>query len=95
LKKKFLDELSDGELMALPYLFEFWALEHQIPPLNYWKTWIVLGGGKLPIHGEAASRCQKPQTNPVARIVARARRKKLLPFSGRHRRLILPSRVMH
>ena len=30
--------------MALPYLFEFWALEHQIPPLNYWKTWIVLGG---------------------------------------------------
>jgi phage terminase large subunit-like protein len=44
LKKKFLDELSDGELMALPYLFEFWALEHQIPPLNYWKTWIVLGG---------------------------------------------------
>jgi phage terminase large subunit-like protein len=44
LKKKFLDELSDGELMALPYLFEFWALEHQIPLLNYWKTWIVLGG---------------------------------------------------
>ena len=38
LKRKFLDELSDGELMALPYLFEFWALEHQRSPLINWKT---------------------------------------------------------
>ncbi len=30
--------------MALPYLFEFWALEHQLPPLINWKKWIILGG---------------------------------------------------
>jgi phage terminase large subunit-like protein len=30
--------------MALPYLFEFWAMEHQLPPIINWKTWIILGG---------------------------------------------------
>ncbi len=30
--------------MALPYLFEFWALEHQLPPEGDWKTWVILGG---------------------------------------------------
>ena len=31
-QQEFLDSLDDGELMALPYLFEFWALEHQMAP---------------------------------------------------------------
>ncbi|MFO7757565.1 MAG: ATP-binding protein, partial [Roseovarius sp.] len=26
----FLDALSDGELLALPYIFDFWALDHQL-----------------------------------------------------------------
>ena len=30
--------------MALPYLFEFWAMEHQLPPEGEWKTWAILGG---------------------------------------------------
>ncbi|GGO57695.1 Terminase-like family protein [Roseovarius pacificus] len=30
--------------MALPYLFEFWALEHQVPPEGDWTNWIVMGG---------------------------------------------------
>lgn len=30
--------------MALPYLFDFWALEHQLPPQGNWKTWVILGG---------------------------------------------------
>ena len=30
--------------MALPYLFEFWALPHQLPPEGDWKTWVILGG---------------------------------------------------
>ncbi|MEO1639747.1 MAG: terminase family protein [Pseudomonadota bacterium] len=30
--------------MALPYLFDFWALPHQIPPGGDWRTWVVLGG---------------------------------------------------
>jgi len=36
--------LSEGELLALPYLFEFWAFDHQLPPGGDWRTWIVLGG---------------------------------------------------
>ncbi|WP_245729398.1 DNA-packaging protein [Salinihabitans flavidus] len=30
--------------MALPFLFEFWAMEHQLPPEGEWKTWMILGG---------------------------------------------------
>jgi phage terminase large subunit-like protein len=40
----FLHELSDHTLMALPWLFEFWALPHQIPPEGMWKTWMIMGG---------------------------------------------------
>ncbi|WP_353308248.1 terminase family protein [Shimia sp. NS0008-38b] len=40
----FLDSLSETELLALPYLFEFWAMEHQLPPEEDWKTWVILGG---------------------------------------------------
>jgi hypothetical protein len=31
-RQKFLNEMTEGELLALPYLFEFWAMEHQLPP---------------------------------------------------------------
>lgn len=30
--------------MALPYLFEFWAHAHQLPPEGDWRTWVILGG---------------------------------------------------
>ncbi len=40
----FLAELDEGALLALPYLFEFWALEHQLPPEGDWRTWVVMGG---------------------------------------------------
>jgi len=40
----FLESLSDGALMALPWLFEFWALPHQLPPGGSWRSWVVLGG---------------------------------------------------
>lgn len=30
--------------MALPYLFEFWAMEHQLPPDGDWRAWVILGG---------------------------------------------------
>ncbi|MFM1863749.1 MAG: hypothetical protein RLZ26_2271, partial [Pseudomonadota bacterium] len=40
----FLRGLSDGALLALPWLFEFWALPHQLPPEGAWKTWIIMGG---------------------------------------------------
>ena len=41
---QFLDALTEGELLALPWLFEFWALEHQVPPEGAWRTWVILGG---------------------------------------------------
>jgi phage terminase large subunit-like protein len=30
--------------MSLPWLFEFWALPHQLPPDGDWKTWVIMGG---------------------------------------------------
>ena len=41
---EFLESLSPTELRALPYMFDFWALPHQLPPEGDWKTWVVLGG---------------------------------------------------
>jgi phage terminase large subunit-like protein len=42
--ERFLGELSEGALLALPYLFEFWALPHQLPPEGDWKSWVIMGG---------------------------------------------------
>ncbi|MDF0600946.1 terminase family protein [Psychromarinibacter sp. C21-152] len=42
--EEFLAELSEGTLLALPYLFEFWALPHQLPPEGDWRSWVILGG---------------------------------------------------
>ncbi|MCX7888558.1 MAG: terminase family protein [Rhodobacteraceae bacterium] len=46
---EFLQALSDEAILALPDLFEFWAMPHQLPPDTTaagrpWKTWVVLGG---------------------------------------------------
>jgi phage terminase large subunit-like protein len=40
----FLEGLSDEALLALPWIFEFWALPHQLAPDGAWKTWVILGG---------------------------------------------------
>lgn len=42
--ESFLAELSDEAVLALPYLFDFWAMPHQLPPEGDWKTWVILGG---------------------------------------------------
>jgi phage terminase large subunit-like protein len=42
--ERFLMGLSDNALAALPWLFEFWALPHQLPPDGDWRAWVVLGG---------------------------------------------------
>lgn len=44
MSEMFLDELPDELLIALPYLFEHWALPHQHPPGGDWRNWIILGG---------------------------------------------------
>ncbi len=45
-QEAFLSELTEAELMALPWMFEFWAMEHQLPPESPadWRTWVILGG---------------------------------------------------
>lgn len=41
----FLDKLSQNAILALPWLFEHWAISgHQLPPEGDWITWVVLGG---------------------------------------------------
>ncbi len=44
IQTEFLEGLGAQELRALPYLFEFWALPHQLPPAGDWRTWVILGG---------------------------------------------------
>ena len=41
---RFLNELSEGAIGALLYMFDFWALPHQLPPEGAWRTWVILGG---------------------------------------------------
>lgn len=41
---EFLDALDDRTLLALPFLFDFWAMPHQLPPKGDWRTWVILGG---------------------------------------------------
>ncbi|MFV0300568.1 MAG: terminase large subunit domain-containing protein, partial [Paracoccus sp. (in: a-proteobacteria)] len=40
----FLEGLSENALLSLPWLFEFWALPHQLPPEGDWKSWVIMGG---------------------------------------------------
>ncbi len=41
---RFLNDLDEGELLALPFLFEFWAMPHQLPPTGDWRSWVIMGG---------------------------------------------------
>lgn len=45
-QEAFLGELTEPELLALPWMFEFWAMPHQLPPETPedWRTWVILGG---------------------------------------------------
>ncbi len=43
-QRDFLNSLNEGELLALPFLFEFWAMEHQLPPEGEWRNWVIMGG---------------------------------------------------
>jgi phage terminase large subunit-like protein len=44
MSEEFLASLSENALRALPYVFEFWAMQHQLPPEGAWKTWVIMGG---------------------------------------------------
>tara|TARA_B100000780_G_scaffold235402_1_gene176007 strand:+ start:165 stop:395 length:231 start_codon:yes stop_codon:yes gene_type:complete len=37
-RQAFLNDLTEGQLLALPFLFDFWAMEHQLPPAGEWRS---------------------------------------------------------
>ena len=43
-RQLFLNDLTKGELLALPFLFDFWAMEHQLPSAGDWRSWVIMGG---------------------------------------------------
>ncbi|MEO1138588.1 MAG: terminase family protein [Pseudomonadota bacterium] len=43
-QNEFLNSLDEGQILALPYLFEFWAMDHQLPPEGTWRAWVIMGG---------------------------------------------------
>ena len=43
-QRDFLAMLTPEQLVTLPYLFDFWAMPHQIAPSGDWRTWVILGG---------------------------------------------------
>ncbi|WP_211095356.1 DNA-packaging protein [Yoonia maricola] len=43
-QRQFLETLTPEQLASLPYLFDFWAMPHQIAPSGDWRTWVILGG---------------------------------------------------
>jgi phage terminase large subunit-like protein len=44
MQEGFLEGLSESALRALPWLFEVWALPHQLAPAGDWRTWVCMGG---------------------------------------------------
>ncbi|SFD54112.1 DNA-packaging protein [Roseivivax sediminis] len=42
--ERWLAGLGQGAELALPYLFEVWAMPHQLPPEGDWRAWVILGG---------------------------------------------------
>lgn len=72
----FLGSLSNEALLALPWLFEFWALPHQLAPEGMWKSWVIMGGrgaGKTRAGAEwvrAQVEGARPRDPGVARRVA-------------------------
>ncbi len=73
---EFLGSLDENALLALPWVFEFWALPHQVPPRGAWKTWVIMGGrgaGKTRAGSEwvrAQVEGARPEDPGVARRVA-------------------------
>lgn len=43
-QEAFLDGLTEPALGALPFMFDFWAMDHQLPPEGNWRSWVILGG---------------------------------------------------
>lgn len=70
----FLAGLTDPQVRALPYLFDFWALPHQLPPRGDWRSWVILGGRGAGKTRAGAEWVRSMVEGPVPRAKGRARR---------------------
>ncbi|WP_245810545.1 DNA-packaging protein [Loktanella atrilutea] len=61
-------------MRALPYLFDFWALPHQLPPGGDWRSWVILGGRGAGKTRAGAEWVRSMVEGPVPRAKGRARR---------------------
>ncbi|MDP5086413.1 MAG: terminase family protein, partial [Yoonia sp.] len=61
-------------MAALPYLFEFWALPHQLPPKGDWRTWVILGGRGAGKTRAGAEWVRRMVEGPLPHAAGRARR---------------------
>ena len=72
----FLAGLTHSQLRALPHLFDFWAMPHQLPPEGDWRSWVIMGGrgaGKTRAGSEwvrSMVEGRTPQAKGVARRMA-------------------------
>ncbi len=71
---EFLDGLNERTLRALPYLFDFWALPHQLPPDTDWRTWVIMGGRGAGKTRAGAEWVRSMVEGPRPRDTGRARR---------------------
>ncbi len=70
----FLSGLRADDLAALPYLFDFWALPHQLPPAGDWRTWVIQGGRGAGKTRAGAEWVRAMVEGPRPRAKGRARR---------------------
>ncbi|MGR3435051.1 MAG: DNA-packaging protein [Shimia sp.] len=75
----FLADLSDAEAAVLPWLWEFWAHDHQLPPEGGgWRTWVCMGGRGAGKTRAGAEWVRALAEGPTPRAPGRARRIALL-----------------
>ncbi len=66
--------LKDEAILALPWLWRFWAFPHQLPPVGDWRSWVVMGGrgaGKTRAGAEWVRR--RPGACPPGNLALRVR----------------------
>lgn len=71
-------DLSDAEALGLPWLWDFWAMPHQLPPEGDWRTWIILGGRGAGKTRAGAEWIRAQVEGPRPRDPGRCRRNALL-----------------
>ena len=77
-RDEFISDLSEGELLALPFLFEFWAMNYQLPPRSDWRAWVILGGAVWERPGPGRNGCAVWSKDHVPLDPGRCRRVALI-----------------